>query len=125
MTITKRIVPLCLIALAVVFAAACPKRVAIAEIEANPDKYNDKKVAVAGIVKDSYGISIPIVSEGGGIYKVDDGTGSIWVMTRRNRGVPVKNSQIGVKGKVRTGVVFNGRNYGLVIMEDDRKIRRN
>lgn len=124
MTFMKRIAPLCLIALAVFFAAACPKRVAIADIEADPDKYNDKTVAVAGVVKDSYGISIPIVREGGGIYKIDDGTGSIWVMTR-NRGVPVKDAQIGVKGKVRTGVVYNGRNYGLVIMEDDRKIRKN
>lgn len=124
MTFRKRIVPLCLIAAAVVFAAACPKRVAIADIEADPDRYNDKTVAVAGVVKDSYGISIPIVREGGGIYKIDDGTGSIWVMTR-NRGVPVKGAQIGVKGKVRTGVVYNGRNYGLVIVEDDRKIRKN
>ncbi|MCO6512816.1 MAG: hypothetical protein J5I65_18680 [Aridibacter famidurans] len=125
MTFTKRMVPLCLVALAVVFAAACPKRVAIADIEADPQKYNDKTVAVAGVVKDSYGIAIPIVREGGGIYKIDDGTGSIWVMTRNNRGVPVRDSQIGVKGKVRTGVVYNGRNYGLVLMEDDRKVRKN
>lgn len=119
-----RLVLLAFLGATVLLAAACPKRVSIADIEADPARYNDKTVAVAGIVKDSYGLSIPVIREGGGIYKVDDGTGSIWVMTRE-RGVPVRDTQIGVKGKVRTGVVYNGRNYGLVIMEDDRKIRKN
>lgn len=106
------------------FAAGCPKRVDIAEIEADPGRYSGKTVAVAGLVKNSYGISIPFGDRrGGGIYKLDDGTGSIWVIAKR--GVPVRDQQVGVKGKVRSGVVYNGRNYGLVIVEDDRRVRRN
>lgn len=111
------------IAATALFMAACPKRVSIGEIEANPSRYNDKTVAVAGVVKNSFGLSIPVIDRGGGIYKIDDGTGSIWVITKE--GVPGRDAQIGVKGKVRSGVVYNGRNYGLAIMEDDRRYRKN
>ena len=119
----KKIAITILIAAVALAAAACPKRVSIGEIEANPSRYNDKTVAVAGIVKNSYGISIPVLDEGGGIYKIDDGTGSLWVITRE--GVPTRDAQLGVKGKIRSGVVYNGRNYGLVLMEDDRRFRKN
>ena len=40
---------------------ACPQRISIADIEANPSRYYDKEVAVAGTVEDSYGVSIPVV----------------------------------------------------------------
>lgn len=104
------------------FAAACPKRTSIADIENNPSKYYEKEVAVAGTVKDSYGISIPLLRNGeGGIYKIDDGSGTIWVITKRS--VPTKGAQLGVKGKVQNGVNYNGKNYGLVIIEDDRRFK--
>lgn len=111
-----------LILAAALFAAACPDRTSIADIEDNPSKYYDKEVAVAGTVKDSYGVSIPLIKDGqGGAYKIDDGSGSIWVITKRN--VPTKGAQLGVKGKVQNGVNYNGRNYGLVIIEDDRRFK--
>jgi hypothetical protein len=104
------------------FAAACPERTSIADIEDNPSKYYDKEVAVAGTVKDAYGVSIPLLKNGqGGAYKIDDGSGSIWVITQRN--VPTKGAQVGVKGKVQNGVNYNGRNYGLVIIEDERRFK--
>ncbi len=102
-------------------ATACPKRTTIANIEANPSRYYDKEVAVAGTVDNSYGISIPIIGESGGIYKISDGTGSIWVVTRRT--VPTKGTQLGVKGKVQNGVNYNGKNYGLAMIEDDRRFK--
>ena len=105
-----------------VFAAACPKRTSIGDIEANPSRYYDKEVAVAGTVQTSYGISIPLLSNGsGGIYKVSDGTGDIWVVTQRS--VPSKGAQLGIKGKVQNGANYNGKNYGLVIIEDDRRFK--
>lgn len=119
---TKTIL-LSLVLLTGVFLTACPKRVSIADIEANPGRYYDKDVAVAGTVQNSYGVSIPIISNGsGGIYKVDDGTGSIWVMTRRS--VPSKGARLGIKGKIQNGVNYNGKNYGLVLMEDDRRFSK-
>lgn len=104
------------------FTAACPQRVSIADIEANPSRYYDKEVGIAGKVDNSYGVSIPIIKEQGGIYKVSDGTGSIWVITQR--GVPSKGAELGIKGKIQNGVNYNGKNYGLVLMEDDRKFNR-
>ena len=99
---------------------ACPTRTSIGEIESNPAKFYDKDVAIAGTVRDAYGVSIPIVKNGsGGAYKISDGTGSIWVITQRS--VPSKGAQLGVKGKIQNGVNINGRNYGLVLIEDDRR----
>ena len=101
--------------------AACPKRTSIADIEANPSKFYDKTVAVAGTVQTSYGGSIPILNKSGGIYKVDDGTGSIWVLTKKS--VPSRGAQLGIKGKIQNGINYNGKNYGLVLIEDDRKFK--
>ncbi len=100
-------------------ATACPKRVAIADIEANPSKYSGKSVGIAGTVEQSYGVSIPGTNYRGGIYKISDGTGSIWVVTENT--VPAKGAKIGVKGKVQDGVNYNGKNYGLGIREEDRR----
>jgi len=106
-----------------IFVIACPKRVSIADIEANPARYQNKSIAVAGIVKTSYGVSIPFSKSGGGAYKISDGTGSIWVITKK--GVPSKNSQLGVKGKIQNGATYKGKHYGLVLIEDKRKFKKN
>ena len=103
-------------------ALACPDRTSIADIEANPSRYQNKEVAIAGTVRDSYGVNIPGTRIRGGAYKIDDGTGSIWVVTEE--GVPTKGTQIGVKGIIGSGVNWNGRNYGLGIYEKDRRFRK-
>ena len=102
-------------------ATACPQRTSIANIESNPSKYYDKEVAVAGTVQNSYGLSVPVIGRGGGIYKVDDGTGSIWVVTQRS--VPSKGARVGVKGRIQNGLNYNGKNYGLGLIEDDRRFK--
>jgi hypothetical protein len=104
-----------------VFAAACPERTSIADIEANPSRYLDKEVAIAGTVQDSYGVSIPGTQIRGGAYKISDGTGSIWIFTEQS--VPTKGTQIGAKGRVGSGVNWKGRNYGLGMYEQDRRVR--
>ena len=104
-------------------AAACPKRESIANIEANPSKFSNKEVGIAGTVRDSYGVNIPFTQIRGGVYKVDDGTGSIWVYTENS--VPAKGAKIGVKGKVQNGISYNGKNYGLGIIEKDRRFQGN
>lgn len=110
-----------LVLLVGLLAAACPKRTSIADIESNPSRFYDKDVAIAGTVQTSFGGSIPILNQSGGIYKVDDGTGTIWVLTKRS--VPSKGAQLGVKGKIQNGINYNGKNYGLVLVEDDRKFK--
>ena len=114
-TLPLRTLTLAFVAL---FATACPERTSIADIEANPSKYGNKEIAIAGTVKDSYGIAIPGTNLKGGAYKVDDGTGSFWVVSRD--GVPSKGAKVGVKGRVGSAVSWNGRNYGLGMYEEDR-----
>lgn len=95
---------------------ACPQRTSISNIERNPAKYVGKEVAVAGRVTNSFGISLL-----GGIYKLDDETGSIWVLT--NRSVLSKGARVGVKGRVQDGISFGGKSYGLGMIEDERRIK--
>lgn len=122
MKIGGKIALIGLVALLGVFAAACPDRTSIADIQSNPSKYQDKTVAVAGVVKDSYGLNIPGTQVRGGIYKIDDGTGSIWVVTED--AVPGKGAEIGVEGRIGSGVNWNGKNYGLGMYEKQRKFRK-
>ena len=109
------------IVVSAIFSIACPERTSIADIEANPSKYGNKEIAIAGTVKDSYGISIPGTDLKGGAYKVDDGTGSFWVVSRET--VPTKGAKVGVKGRVASALNWNGRNYGLGMYEEDRVTR--
>jgi hypothetical protein len=96
-------------------------RKSIADLEANPAKYTNKTVKIQGIVRDADGVNIPILGIRGGCYKLDDGTGSIWVCSEE--GVPTKGAELSVKGKLQSGLTVNGKNYGLVIVEKDRKYR--
>ncbi|HKO97681.1 MAG TPA: hypothetical protein VJU86_11850 [Pyrinomonadaceae bacterium] len=91
---------------------ACPSQTTISKINADPARYKNKEVAIVGVVRDSYGVM------GNGAYEIDDGTGRLWVVTRR--GVPSKGARVGAKGRVYTGFNFGGRNYGTVLEESDR-----
>ncbi|MFN6964012.1 MAG: hypothetical protein ACK4S4_09640 [Pyrinomonadaceae bacterium] len=117
-----QIIVLTAISAVAIFAAACPQRRSIADLEADPGRYANKEVAIAGVVRDSYGLSVPGTPIRGGVYKVDDGTGSIWVVTENT--VPAKGSEIGVSGTLGNGVTWKGRNYGLGIYEKDRRFRK-
>ena len=101
---------------ATLLTAGCPQRQSISRIKDDPSRYRNKEVAIAGRVVDSYGLL------GRGIYEVDDGTGSIWVVSQR-RGVPSRGAQVGTKGHIYTGFSYGGRNFGTVLEETDRRIR--
>jgi hypothetical protein len=94
---------------------ACPSQTNIAKINRNPDRYRNKEVGIAGRVTDSYGVL------GAGAYEIDDGTGRIWVATRR--GVPSRGSHVGAKGYIHNGFSFAGRSFGTVMEETDRRSR--
>ena len=96
---------------------ACPNQESIARISADPGRYQNRDVIVSGRVTNSYGLL------GKGAYELDDGTGKIWVVTET--GVPSKGSRVGVEGRVQSGINFGGRNFGLAMYEDKRKVQRN
>lgn len=86
----------------------------ISQINADPGRYMNKEVAVAGHVTQSIG------AFGKGIYQVDDGTGRLWVLANV-RGVPSKGTRVGVKGYVKPTITFLGINYATVMEETDRR----
>jgi len=92
---------------------ACPDQTNVAKINSDPARYRGKEVAIVGRVTDSYGIP------GYGAYEIDDGTGRLWVVTKR--GAPARGSRVGAKGYVQTGITFGGRSYGTVLEETDRR----
>ncbi len=112
MHLLKRVGSASLLLATMVLFTACPSQTSISKINADPGRYRNKEVGIVGTVKDSYG------ALGQGAYEIDDGTGRLWVVTRR--GVPSRGARIGVKGHVYTGFNFGGRNYGTVLEETDR-----
>jgi hypothetical protein len=92
---------------------AC-ERLKIGEINADPGRFMNKEVAVAGEVTQSIG------ALGRGIYQVDDGTGKLWVFSD-NRGVPSKGAKGGVKGHIIPTFTFLGINYATVMQESGRR----
>jgi hypothetical protein len=114
----KTIVFLVGLILSVGLLTAASSRKSIADLERNPSKYQNKTVKIQGVVRDADGVNIPILGVRGGCYKLDDGTGSIWICS--DRGVPTKGAELKVKGVLQNAAIINGKNYGLVIMEKDR-----
>ena len=79
------------------------------------------RVTLDGTVTSSWGV--PLVPFK--LYKVDDGTGEITVLSRGGHRTPVRGSHVKVKGVVRDVAVFNGMPLGLHLEERDLDIRRN
>jgi len=110
---TRKIVYLTTLLIVVLSLVACDRK-KISQINADPGRYMNKEVAVAGHVTQSIG------ALGKGIYQVDDGTGRLWVLTN-SRGVPSKGARVGVKGHVKPTITFLGVNYATVMEETDRR----
>jgi len=122
MTRTVKIITVGLIAVVALLAAACPKRTTIAELQRNPGRFNGKDVTVAGVVRSTYGGGIPGTPIGGGIYEIDDGTGTMWVIAQGNP--RNKGAELAVTGTFGNVASWGGRNYGTGISEDKRHYRR-
>jgi hypothetical protein len=111
----RRTIFLSLAIVGVLFLTACPSRETISKINADPGRYMNKDVTVAGTVTDSYGLLNM------GAYEIDDGTGRLIVVTRR--GVPARGSKVGATGRIYTGASYGGRSYGTVLEESDRRVK--
>jgi hypothetical protein len=111
--IAKRIV-YCLTVLTLAFGLVACERQKIGEITADPGRFKDKDVNVAGEVVQSFGVL------GRGVYEIDDGTGKLWVISE-NRGVPSRGAKVGVKGRVTPTVTFMGKNFATALFERDRR----
>ena len=109
------------LALALSACAGTLRNPDIADVKQNAGHYSDRTVTVNGTVTSSWGV--PLVPFK--LYKVDDGTGEITVLSRGGNRTPSKGSRVKVKGVVRDVAMFNGMPLGLHLEERDLDIRRN
>jgi hypothetical protein len=91
----------------------------VQEIKYNPGRYHDRKVSINGVVTSSWGV--PLVPFR--MYKVDDGTGEVTVVSQGRRS-PTRGSHVRVTGRVSEMATFGGSSVGLHIQETDLDFRR-
>jgi len=112
-----------LLAAALLGLALAGCRTTINQLLAEPGRYADRDVTVGGHVVKSASVL------GRGAYQIDDGTGTVWVVTKR--GAPREGARVAVKGRVRD-VVNLGEliplppevGSGLVIVETEHRADR-
>lgn len=100
--------------LVLVFAvSSCGLYTSISKINREPQKYQGKRVLVKGKVVET--LAIPFVQKG--MYKIDDGTGKIWIMSEER--VPFRGEKVTVEGRVKIGLAVGERTFGTVIAEGE------
>jgi hypothetical protein len=88
----------------ILFLPGCEQR-KISRILVDPHRYTTQEVGVVGKVVRSYSVL------GHGAYEVDDGTGTLWVVSKT--GVPREGTRVAVKGTIRDG--FNLGELGPIL----------
>ena len=91
----------------------------VAELKYNPGRYQDRTVAIDGIVTSSWGVPLLPFR----LYKVDDGTGEMTVVSQSGR-VPTKGAHVRVKGRVSDVATFGGQAIGLHLQQTDVNFKR-
>lgn len=110
----RRVLGVMLLSLVAVLLAGCPPRESIAKINQDPGRFAGKEISIAGQVTDSFG------ALGSGVFQVDDGTGSMWVFSKKY-GVPGGGAKLAVTGHLQQGFSFAGRNFATILIETERR----
>jgi hypothetical protein len=110
-----RVVSLLLIAIFVLSGCGVPLigPTDISDIKNRSEEYDGQRVTIKGRVVET--VSIPLVPKG--LYRVDDGTGRIWVVSQER--MPFRGDKVKVKGRVNSGFTIVGKTYGTVIIEGE------
>lgn len=98
----------------VLFLAACPGVKPIQELLDDPSRFDGKTVRIAGEVKESIG------ALGIGVYQINDGTGTLTVVSKSGNGTPRVGAQVGVEGEFRSAFTL-GSLTGAVLIEQKRR----
>jgi hypothetical protein len=110
-----------LVCAASVGLAGC-RETTIGRLLAEPDRWRNKDVTLVGDVVQSASLL------GRGAYQLDDGTGTIWVIS--SHGVPRQGARVAVKGEVKDVVDLGTLvplppqvGSGLVLVEEKHRAR--
>ena len=104
-----------MLAATVLVLAGCtppPAELTIADILADPGRYEEQTVEISGEVTDASGLFSV------GLYTLDDASGQLRVMT--TSGLPATGTKLTVRGSVLSGVTLGGTHYGVTLSEDER-----
>lgn len=119
--ITRRSLALALVSALALAGTGCATT-NIARLLAEPERYRNDDVRLKGDVIESASLL------GHGAYRLDDGTGTIWVVSRR--GVPRRGARVKVKGEVKDVVDISSIfrlpeqvGSGLVLVESEHRAR--
>jgi hypothetical protein len=107
------------LALALVGGCALSSHPRIADLKYNPGRYQNRSVTVDGVVTSSWGVPLLPLK----LYKVDDGTGEVTVVSQNGR-VPGKGAHVRVRGRVEQFATFGGQSVGLHLQQEDLKFKR-
>jgi hypothetical protein len=116
--LNRLIVPLTLAA-TLSGCAIAVRRPTVAELKYNPGRYQDRTVAIDGVVTSSWGIPLMPFR----LYKIDDGTGELTVVSQTGR-VPTRGARVRVKGRVSELATFGGQSLGLHLEQRDLHFNR-
>jgi hypothetical protein len=100
-------------------ACALSRNPRIADLRDNPGRFQNHSVNINGVVTSSWGL--PLVPFR--MYKVDDGTGELTVLSQGSR-MPTRGARVTVKGRVNEIGVFGGQALGLHLREEHLDVRR-
>jgi len=117
-TTIKRLAP-CLAALVLLAGCALSSHPRVADLKYNPGRYQNHNVTVEGVVTTSWGV--PMVPFR--LYKVDDGTGEVTVLSQDTR-VPGRGARVRVSGRVENLATFGGQALGLHIRQEHVSFKR-
>ena len=94
-------------------------RPSVAELKYNPGRYQHRTVSISGVVTSSWGVPLMPFR----LYKVDDGTGELTVLSQGGR-VPTRGARVRVKGRVNDVATFGGQAVGLHLQQTGISFKR-
>jgi hypothetical protein len=96
---------------------ACPGVKPINELLDDPSRFDGEKVRIAGEVTESVG------ALGLGVYQINDGTGTLTVVSKAGNGTPRVGAKDGVEGDFRSAFTL-GSTTEAVLKEHKRRSPR-
>lgn len=101
-----------LVCVCLLAASSSPQ--AIEAINHDPGRFHGKQITIAGRVVNSFAVM------GQGVFLVDDGSGRLWVFSDKF-GVPGRDAEVEVTGKIEQGFTFRGKNYVVILRETQER----
>ena len=114
-----RLATVAALAAATVSCALSLRNPDIVDLQRHPARYQDRTVSISGVVTSSWGL--PLVPFR--LYKVDDGTGEVTVLSQGLR-MPARGESVRVRGRVEDVAIFGGRPLGLHLREEALYVKR-